>query len=120
MAWDVEYTEEFEEWWNELSEDEQAKVNASVMLLELDGPNLKFPHSSGVAKSRHSSMRELRVQVQGDPYRVLYAFDPRRSAILLIGGNKTGHGRWYETYVPVADDLLDRHLDALKKEQHNG
>ena len=55
------------------------------------------------------------------PYRVLYAFDPRRSAILLIGGDKTGNIRWYETYVPVADRLYDTHLDTLKKEgQING
>ena len=61
-------------------------------------------------------MRELRVQHEGRPYRVLYAFDPRRSAILLIGGDKTGDVRWYETQVPVADRLYDAHLDTLKKE----
>ncbi len=61
-------------------------------------------------------MRELRVQHQGDPYRILYAFDPRRNAILLIGGNKAGDGRWYETFVPLADRLYDEHLALLKKE----
>jgi hypothetical protein len=61
-------------------------------------------------------MRELRVQHKGDPYRILYAFDPRRSAILLVGGNKTGDDRWYETYVPIADALYDKHLGQLKKE----
>jgi hypothetical protein len=53
----------------------------------------------------------------GNPYRVLYAFDPRRSAILLLGGNKTGHSRWYEVFVPIADDLFDQHLSDIKKEQ---
>ena len=61
-------------------------------------------------------MRELRVQHKGQPYRVLYAFDPRRSAILLIGGNKTGNDRWYEEFVPVADRLYDEHINTLKKE----
>lgn len=61
-------------------------------------------------------MRELRIQHEGDPYRVLYAFDPRRTAILLIGGNKTGNNRWYETHIPKADDLYDDHLEILKKE----
>ncbi len=61
-------------------------------------------------------MRELRIQHQGEPYRVLYAFDPLRSAILLIGGNKTGDDRWYDRVVPVADRLYDDHLDALIKE----
>ena len=55
-------------------------------------------------------MRELRVQHAGRPYRVLYAFDPRRTAILLIGGDKTGNNRWYEEYVPRGDDIYDQHL----------
>ena len=61
-------------------------------------------------------MRELRVQHQGEPYRVLYAFDPRRMAILLVGGKKTGDDRWYDTFVPLADQLYDAHLALLKKE----
>jgi len=61
-------------------------------------------------------MRELRIQHAGKPYRVLYAFDPRRTAILLIGGEKTGDGRWYEALVPVADRLLDEYLDELGDE----
>ena len=66
--------------------------------------------------SKHSHMRELRIQHEGHPYRVLYAFDPLRSALLLIGGNKTGDNRWYEVFVPLADRLYDEHLLALKKE----
>jgi hypothetical protein len=61
-------------------------------------------------------MRELRVQSKGRPIRILYAFDPRRMAILLIGGDKTGQDRWYEKYVPQADDILERHLKKLKEE----
>lgn len=64
-------------------------------------------------------MRELRTQFQGRPYRVLYAFDPRRMAILLIGGDKTGDKRWYAVYVPQADRLYDEHLTSLQKEQDN-
>lgn len=116
MAWSVEFTEEFEQWWKSLNEGEQDDIAATVGLLEDKGPLLPFPHSSGVESSRHSHMRELRVQHAGDPYRVLYAFDPRRSAILLIGGNKTGSDRWYERYVPVADDLYDAHLRMLRRE----
>lgn len=65
-------------------------------------------------------MRELRIQHQGAPYRVLYAFDPRRTAILLIGGDKTGQERWYETFVPIADRLYDDHLAQLTREDLNG
>jgi len=116
MPWDVEYTDEFELWWNRLSEEEQESVDASVRLLEVRGPELPFPHSSAVKKSRHGHMRELRIQHEGRPYRVLYAFDPRRTAILLLGGDKTGDDRWYEKHVPLADRLYDEHLELLKEE----
>ena len=116
MAWGVEYTDEFELWWEGLTEAEQESVAATVGLLELEGPRLPFPYSSGVEGSRHGHMRELRVQHAGRPYRVLYAFDPRRCAILLIGGDKTGNDRWYEQFVPVADRLYDEHLEHLRRE----
>jgi hypothetical protein len=115
--WEVEYTDEFGDWWNGLSETEQESVDASVHLLEKRGPQLGHPHSSGIARSRHSHMRELRVQRKGRPYRVLYAFDPRRTAILLIGGDKTGNDRWYDEFVPVADRLYDEHLAELERER---
>jgi len=91
-------------------------VGACVGLLEELGPQLGYPHSSGITTSRHAHMRELRVQYRGRPYRVLYAFDPRRVAILLIGGDKTGNDRWYEAFVPVADRLYDEHLTTLRRE----
>jgi len=119
--WEVEFTDEFGEWWDVLTEAEQESIDASVRLLEEKGPHLKFPHTSGVEGSKHSHMRELRVQHGGRPYRILYAFDPRRCAILLLGGDKTGDDRWYEAHVPVADRLYDAHIDALSKEgQING
>ena len=116
MSWDIEYTDEFGGWWNSLSEDEQDRVAVSVGLLKEHGPNLPSSHSSAITTSKHSHMRELRIQHAGRPYRVLYAFDPLRSALLLIGGNKTGDNRWYEVFVPLADRLYDDHLLALKKE----
>ena len=61
-------------------------------------------------------MRELRIQHEGRPYRVVYAFNPKRDALLLIGGDKTGNNRWYEIYIPIADRLYDKHLDELEKE----
>lgn len=116
MGWNVEYTDEFEQWWHNLAEDEQESLAASVSLLETYGPNLSFPHSSGINGSKHRHMRELRTQHNGRPLRTLYAFDPRRAAILLIGGDKTGDDRWYETNVPIADQLYDEHLIQLRKE----
>jgi hypothetical protein len=113
---EVEFTDEFEGWWKELNEDEQERVRAGVELLRQYGVALPFPHSSGVAMSRHTHLRELRVQCEGNPYRVLYAFNPLRNAILLLGGDKTGDARWYEVNVPIADRLYDQHLAELKKE----
>jgi hypothetical protein len=69
----------------------------------------------GRSRLATSHMRELRIQVEGHPYRVLYAFNPLRNAILLLGGDKTGDGRWYEVSVPVADRLDDEHLIELNK-----
>lgn len=116
MSWDVEYTDEFEGWWRSLSESEQVSVAASVALLEARGPHLPFPHSSGINGSKHEHMRELRTQQEGRPYRTLYAFDPRRTAILLIGGDKTGDDRWYDRNIPLADRIYDDHIQLLKHE----
>ena len=115
MQWSVEYTDEFAVWWDELSTEEQESLDASVRLLEARGPALGFPHSSGINGSRHSHMRELRTQHDGRPLRTLYAFDPRRTAILLIGGDKTGSDRWYDVHIPVADRLYDEHLRQIER-----
>jgi hypothetical protein len=116
MSWNVEHTDEFAAWWQMLGEAEQEDVAAIVTLLESRGPQLPFPFSSGVESSRHSHMRELRVQSGGEPLRIFYAFDPRRTAILLIGGNKTGDDRFYDRMVPVADRLYDDYLAELRRE----
>ena len=86
-----------------------------VGLLEEYGVTLRHPFSSRITTSRHPGMRELRIQHQGRPYRVLYIFDPERNAVLLIGGDKTGNNGWYETYVPIADRIYDEYL--LEREQ---
>jgi hypothetical protein len=117
VAWEVEFTNKFETWWNSLEETGQIKIDAAVRMLEEYGPDLPYPMSSGVTGSRHSHMRELRIQVHGKPFRVLYAFNPERAAILLVGGDKTGDDRWYEVNVPKADKLYDQHLQDLKKEE---
>jgi len=116
MEWEVEYTDEFGEWWASLNEAEQEDIASVVELLELKGPQLPFPHSSGISNSKHSHIRELRIQHAGRPYRTLYAFDTRSMAILLIGGDKTGNNRWYDENIPLADKLYDEHLNALIKE----
>ena len=112
----MEVTDEWEAWFNELTADEQDAVAAVIGVLEQTGPELPFPYTSKISSSRHTHMRELRIQQAGQPLRTLYAFDPRRMAILLVGGDKTGDDRWYEKHVPIADRLYDEHLEALRRE----
>ena len=117
VNWNVEYTDEFGTWWGSLSDAEQEDISAIAEVLMERGPDLPFPYSSGVEGSRHAHMRELRVQSGGKPLRVFYAFDPRRMAILLIGGDKTGDKRFYKRTIPVADRLYDEHIEELRKER---
>jgi hypothetical protein len=114
--WEVEYTGEFGTWWESLDPEEQESLAASIGLLEQLGPHLPRPHADTVKGSKHSNMKELRTQHRGSPLRTFFAFDPRRSAILLIGGDKSGDDRFYDRMVPLADKLYDEHLKSLRKE----
>ncbi len=116
MTINIEYTDEFGQWWLTLEDSQQNDVTAVVTVLEEKGTNLGFPYSSKINGSRHSKMRELRVQSSGHPLRIFYAFDPRRSAILLIGGDKTGDKRFYDRYIPIADKLFDIYLAEIQRE----
>lgn len=112
--WEIEYTEAFGKWWATLTEEQQIAVTAVVGVLEERGPALTRPYADTIKASRHSNMRELRVQHAGAPIRLLYAFDPRRVAILLVGGDKSGDKRWYDVFVPIADKLYDEHLREIE------
>ena len=91
-------------------------MNAGVVALREFGPSLTRPLADTVTGSRFANMRELRMQHDGRPYRILYAFDPRRIRILLLGGDKTGNSRWYDEYIRKADALLEQHLWEIKEQ----
>lgn len=115
FMWEVEYTDEFELWWMDLDDDEQERLTAAVELLEEFGPALGRPTVDTLEQSRHPNMKELRPR--GGFLRVLFAFDPRRTAILLCGGDKSGRwNAWYAEAVPLADRLYDEHLATLAEE----
>lgn len=115
MAWEIEYTDQFQEWFEELDERQQDSVVIAVEILENWGPGLGRPLVDTIKGSRHANMKELRPR-RGN-LRILFAFDPRRMAILLIGGDKTNRWEvWYQNTVPLADQLYDEHLETLKKE----
>lgn len=116
--WRVDYTDQFESWWDELSADEQERVTAAVELLEQFGPSLGRPTVDTLEGSRHANMKELRPR--GGHLRVLFAFDPRRTGILLCGGDKSGlWSAWYAQIIPVADQLYDEHLQTMADEGLN-
>lgn len=115
MAWEIEYTDEFEDWWESLTAVDQRAITTGVEQLSADGQAVTRPWVDTIASSRHANMKELRPR-RGH-IRILFAFDPRRTAILLIGGDKTGQwATWYERMVPLADRLYDDHLAALRRE----
>lgn len=116
----MEYTNEFEEWWSGLSVEQQEALDDRVMLLSEIGPGLRRPVVGTISSSRHPNMKELRASKAG-ALRVLFAFDPRRHAILLLGGDKSGQWQeWYGWAIPKADDLYDIHLDELREEGLHG
>lgn len=116
MRWTILVTDEFSAWLCAQSPKAQAKIDTHVLMLEAAGPTLPARYSKPIVTSRHA-MRELRVQVGGDPFRILHAFDPKRNVVLLLGGDKSGDDRWYTKHVPIADRLFDEHLAELRQEQ---
>lgn len=117
--WDVETTDEFDEWWETLDDQEQDAVIAAAEVLKERGPALRRPLVDTVKQSRHANMKELIVPRRH--IRILFAFDPQRTAILLIGGDKTGEwDRWYNRMVPIADDLFDQHLAKTERGRPRG
>lgn len=115
MAYVVRFVEDCYFWFCKLNDDEKAAVTATIKVLKEYGPQLSYPYSSKIYESNFSHMRELRIQHKGKPYRILYIFDPHRSAILLVGGNKTGDERWYKKHIPLADKLYKKYLNSLER-----
>jgi len=115
-VWEIEFTDQFGEWWEGVGEEEQDLLDAAVEKLEIYGPALGRPLADTITGSKHPNMKELRPI--GSYIRVFFAFDPRRAAILLIGGEKK-RGRWkkfYEEMIPVADALYEQHIEQLRRE----
>ncbi len=115
MAWEVEGTEEFCVWFSELTAAERISVAAKINLLEEKGPSLGRPHVDTLKGARFTNLKELIIQHAGDPYRVIFVFDPRRTAILLLGGRKADR-KWYKTAIPEAEQIYERYLEEIKSE----
>lgn len=115
--WSVD-VELIEVWLTELDEESREQVIAALELLEDFGPQLGRPIVDTVRASRHKNMKELRPGSSGrSELRILFAFDPDRSAIMLIAGDKAGDWvGWYKKNLPLADRLFDGHLGKLRGE----
>jgi hypothetical protein len=115
MAWSIEGTDEFQAWFAGLTPAERISVAEKIALLEEKGPSLGRPHADTLKGSKVPNLKELIIQHAGDPYRVIFVFDPRRTAILLLGGRKADE-KWYKTAIPEAERIYKRYLDEITKE----
>jgi hypothetical protein len=111
--WVVLRTPEFKDWYDaHLSDRERDAIVATVLRLQVDGPAMRRPLAGTVRGSRFPNMKEL-IPPAGN-VRILYIFDPKRRAILLLGGDKTGNWTdWYISNIPIADAIYERHLSRL-------
>ena len=113
--WEVEGTDEFAAWYSGLDDDDKLRVDVAVERLSEDGPGLARPWVDTLAGARQHNMKELRPR--GGFLRIIFAFDPRRTAILLLGGDKRDHWEaWYREAIPKAQRLYDAYLAELREE----
>lgn len=118
MAWVVEIGDEFEPEFDALHQDVQTEILALARLFQRFGPQLGRPRADTLHGSRHANMKELRFSAADGEWRVVFAFDPKREAILLVAGDKSGVSgkRFYRQLIRKADERFDAHLARLKKE----
>ena len=121
MAYEVERTDEFTEWWDDLSQKEQIEVAKIVGALVEKGPDLKRPYVGKIEGSKKiPNLKELIIQLAGDPYRVFFMFDERRVCILLLGAKKIGgkkaEAAWYKARIAEVEPIYEQYLAELKRE----
>jgi hypothetical protein len=114
MEWIIIFDPAFRDWLYDQSEDVQDSILAGLGLLKQEGPLLGRPYVDTLQGSQYPNLKELRVQHAGEPWRILFAFDPIRQAIVLVGGNKTGDKRWYKKNIPIAEQRFTEHLETLE------
>ena len=116
MKWNIIFDPDFKIWFYQQEQGVQDETFAVLNVLGEFGPKLGRPRVDTLEGSAFQNMKELRIQYLGEPWRILFAFDPKRQAVLLVGGNKTGNKRWYKENVPIADKRYRKYLEILKEE----
>jgi hypothetical protein len=116
MRWTVLFHDEFESEFRALPIDVQDELLASAAVLAHYGPTLGRPQVDTLAGSKHANMKELRFDAGGGVWRIAFAFDPARSALMLVAGDKSGvaQKRFYQMLIARADRRFDQHLSSLK------
>lgn len=122
MSWTIRFHGRFEAEFDELAGDVQDELLALLGLLQEFGPHLGRPRVDTLNGSAHANMKELRFDAEGGVWRVAFAFDPKREAILLVAGDKSGGGerRFYKQLIARADERFDEHLVLLRQQQWQG
>ena len=116
MEWNIVFDPDFRIWFYQQEQGFQNETFAGLGILAEFGPQLGRPRVDTLEGSSFKNMKELRIQYKGEPWRILFAFDPKRQAILLVGGNKSGNKKWYHENIPIADQRYEKYLEILKEE----
>lgn len=110
--WEIVTVEMFDKWFLGLNEAEQTDVLAVIELLQVKGPQLGRPYADALENTQDiKNLKELRIQHHGKPYRVFYAFDPKRKGVLLCGGDKAGDKRFYKRMIPIAESEFLKYVE---------
>jgi len=119
MAWEVETTDEYDNWFLNLTENGQEAIRMKVELLTEYGPNLPRPHADTLKGSKLKNLKELRTQTENHVFRVAFIFDIERKAILLIGGDKKGKNekRFYRNLIMKAEEIYRQYRNDQWKEK---
>jgi hypothetical protein len=114
MTWEVIVTEKVKEWISSLDQSTRDSLGSAVGLLQELGPNLGRPYVGKIVGSKVKHLKELRpLSNANGHFRILFAFDPQRKAILLIAGDKTGQWKkWYKKHIPLAESLYEKYLES--------
>lgn len=112
--WEIILSDEIINWFKTLENHSQDAILVKINLLRNIGPALSRPHSDTLKQSRFKNLKELRVQNKKHIFRIFYAFDTKRQAIILLGGDKRGDKKFYERMIPQAEIILDRYLGEIK------
>ncbi len=114
MEWNIIFDPDFRQWFYKQEIEFQDEAFAVLTVLKEQGASLGRPRVDTIQGSIFKNMKEIRIQYKGKPWRILFIFDPKRQAILLVGGNKTGNKRWYKENIPLAEKCYQKYLEQLE------